>query len=705
MKKRFNTKNGVIVSLLVILTILLGAGNQYFRSHTNEQTLYFGVGGPFTGKYEYYGREMIRGIELCIDQVNADGGIDGKLLKFIKGDDRNVSSFAMTVASNFAKKDILFVLGHYSSQASVAAGRVYMKEGIPAVTASAPADIITKNNEWYFRTIPSASQQTELIASFASNQLNMKSFIIVYAKDILGHSLKDALTNVAQGAGIKIEKAFDIDFEKPIPPQIFKICKQIKAFKHCAVFLAVKADIAARLIKKLKLMNINVTILGTNTISNEGFYRAIQDMPLEKAIPGYYTDGIVATASDIFGRHLFNDASILFNKQYYRRYKMPSTSIAAGYYDATLTMVEVLRQVEFSEHTTLVYLRRFINNVLADIKKPDYAVNGICGDIFFDNKGNAIKSVGLGQYYKGKLIPYHQQFVLNMNSDIEKSYLIESAYKELSVVKVKTTICNLNIKKNAFTAHCILTFIYKNKNIDFSNIVFLNQLSPVSLGQPIDEQTVDGFIHKRYGIDLTFKKSANTTQYTFNRQILTISLKHSSSQKPYEIRFMPQGVPTYNINKFNIPGWKFANIYSYGNFDKEKKEPLFHIVANISRNYVDLHIKCLIPGVLILCMLLSVYIICPTIRTNAVIILMACLGLNYLLHVNFKEVQIDNTPYDVWFMFLYVMIFISLLMVLMISALKQTGRTKAINWVKLLGSILHLGGLGYWYYFLKGFDY
>ncbi|KPA19019.1 branched chain amino acid ABC transporter substrate-binding protein [Candidatus Magnetomorum sp. HK-1] len=703
MKKLFNKKNVIIFLLLLFCSSLLGAGGLYLIRGTNKQSLYFGVGGPFTGKDKYYGREMIRGIDLCLEQVNANGGIDGKKLKYIQGDDMNIPNFAMKIASYFAKKNVLFVLGHYTSQTSFSAGRIYMKEGVPAVTASASADNVTNKNEWYFRTSHSATNQANLIVSFSSNQLNIKSALIIYSKDIFGRSFKDAFTNVVPKVGIKIENVFHIDFEKSIQDQIFTICKKIKELKYNGViFLAIKADIATQLIKQFKLMNINVTIIGTDSVSNESFYHAVKDMPLEKAIPGYYSDGIMATGSDIFGNHLFNEASAIFYKSYYNSFKAPPSSISAEYYDATLTMVEVLRQIETDEDTTTEQFRRLIRHFLADINKPDYAVNGICGDIFFDNNGSAIKSIGLGQYQKGQLAPYHQQFILNMADDTEKSYLVESAFHELSIVKVKTNICDLDIKETEFTAHLIFKFIYKNSKIDLSDIVFLNTTSTVKLGQPIEEYTTNGFIHKTYDINATFKRNVNYEHYPFDRQKLAISFKHPSLNKN-EIRFSHQGFPQYNFNDFNFPGWKIRNTYSYGLVTNEKNDPFFNIFVNISREFIDLLVKILVPGVVILCLLFSIYIICPSICTNSVIILITCLGLNSFLYVNLKDIQVSYTTlYDKWFIFLYMMICISLLMVFVMSFLKRIGGTKIIIWVKLLGGVFHLGGLGYLYYVLRG---
>lgn len=700
MKKRFNKKNVMIAILILFSISLLISGGLFYKRFVNKQTLYFGVGGPFTGEHDYYGREMIRGIDLCLDQVNRNGGIDGKTLKYISGDDMDIPSFAVKVASDFDRKNILFVLGHYSSQASFSAGQIYMKKGIPAVTASASADIITQKNEWYFRTTPSDLYQAYLLLSFMINHLNLQSATIIYTKDILGRSFKDAFTQAVSKADFKIKKMFEIDTETSKQDQIFKICKNIKkSGANNVICLATSADIAAQIIVKLKLMNITATIVGPDTLSNKALSHAMKDKPLEKAIPGYYTDGIMITASDIFGNHLLNDASVHFYRNYYNRYKMFPSPVAAGYYDATLTMVEVLRQIELDEDATITQCRRLIRRFLVDINKPDYAINGICGDIFFDNKGNAIKSTGLGQYHKGQLTPYHQQFVLKKNSDIETSYLFKMPYQELSIVNVKTKICDLDFKENKFIAHCLLTFIYKNNTIDISSRM-MNTSSHVRLGQPIEEYTTDGFIHQTYNIQATFKKDVNDFLYPFDHQKLTITFQYSSSNDQ-EIRFFNQEPPEYHLNNFIVSGWTLGDIYSYGSTDRENNEPSFNIVVNISRDYMDILIKILVPGVVIVFLLLSIYIICPSICFIAVIILLTCLGLNTFLYMNLKEVQVYYTPYDHWFIFLYMMLSISLMMVLLMSFFKRIGRLKSIIGVKLLGCILHLGCLGYLYYSLK----
>ena len=698
MKEMINKKILLIILLLLVCGSLIGTGGLYLIRKLEPKPLYFGVAGPFSGEDAYYGREMRRGIDICLDKVNAKGGIEGRKIQYILGDDMNTSNFAMKVASSFAKKDVLFVLGHYSSLASIPAGRIYAKEGVPAVTASTPVDNVTQNNEWYFRTIPSASSQVNLIAPFVYNNLKQKSIVLIYSQDTYGQSFNTAFTDIAPKVNLSINETFAIDLEKPLMAQIFQICQRIKSNKYSGpVFLATKANLAVQLIKQLKLMNIQVTIIGANSISDESFYQVINELPLEKAMPGYYTDGIIATASDIFGNYLFNDESVLFYKHYYYRYKTPPTSIAAGYYDATLTMIDVLRQIETDENTTIEQFRRLIRRFLADINKPDYAVNGICGDIFFNNKGNVIKNTGIGQYNKGKLTPYHQQFVLNLESK-------ETAYQELSVVVVKTNIRDIDIQDKKMTAHLILNFIYKNNTIDLSDIAFQNTAPIVKLGKPVDEFTKDGFLHKTYEIHATFDRNiiASNDLYPFDGKDLVISF-HPQSPKGNGMRFSTQGHVQYDQNNLHFPGWHTKRIYAYGSVLKEENTPLFHIVVNLTRDCYPLLIQLFVSGLVILFLILSVYILSPLFYKTAFLILCSCLGLNTILYVHLREVTINTiTPYDEWFIFLYVMIFLSLLMVFFIRRFNRIGQVKAMVWVKMMGAILHLGGLGCLFYSLRG---
>jgi len=691
-----------ITLLLFVCVILIGTGGLNLIKKFEPQPLYFGVAGPFSGEDANYGKEMIRGIDLCLEKVNAQGGINGRKLQYILGDDMNTSNFAMKVASNFAKQNVLCVLGHYSCLASIPAGRIYMKEGVPAITASAPSDNITNNNEWYFRTIPSASSQAHLIASFVHNHLKEKLIILVFSQDAYGHSFHTSFTEIAPNFNLKINQRFAIDLDTPLMAQIFNICQRIKTLKHNGpIFLATSSKIAALLIEKLKLMRINATIMGANSLSNESFNRAIKNKPLEKAIPGYYSDGIIATSSDIFGNYLLNDQSITFYKNYFSKYNTHPTSIAAGYFDATTTMIDILNQIETDEKTTIDHFRRLIRNYLADINKPDYAVSGISGDIFFDKRGNVIKKTGIGQYEKGNLNPYHQQFVLDMKYNDDKK--LELTYKEVSVVKIKANILDININEHEFTVDLLLHFMHKNSTIDLSNIVFENTKSIVTTGKPIDEYTTKGMIHQTYKIRATFDKYTTTHDcYPFDQKKLVISF-HPHAKDEKTILFSSQGFVEYNKSKFNCPGWHQKGIYAYGFVLKEKNTPLFHIVVHLTRDVYPLLINILIPGFVILCLLLSIYMLSPIFYKTAFMILFSCLGLNTILYVNLREVTINViTPYDEWFILLYGMIFLSLLMVFFIKYLQKEGRMKTIVWIKIIIAIFHLGGLGYFFYGLRG---
>ncbi|ETR68549.1 MAG: hypothetical protein OMM_10408 [Candidatus Magnetoglobus multicellularis str. Araruama] len=84
---------------------------------------------------------------MCLDQVNAAGGIFGKPVHLKLYDDRGDPKEARQIASSIVEnQDIRLVLGHFFSSTSLAASQIYKKYGLPAITASATDPMVTQSN-------------------------------------------------------------------------------------------------------------------------------------------------------------------------------------------------------------------------------------------------------------------------------------------------------------------------------------------------------------------------------------------------------------------------------------------------------------------------------------------------------------------------------------------------------------------------------
>lgn len=106
------------------------------------QTIWIGIGTTLSGTYARIGTEMKQAVELAIEERNAAGGICGARVSPQTADDRSNEKTGEEVARQFcAQADLLGVVGHYSSDISIAAAEIYHKCGLAMITpiASNPA--------------------------------------------------------------------------------------------------------------------------------------------------------------------------------------------------------------------------------------------------------------------------------------------------------------------------------------------------------------------------------------------------------------------------------------------------------------------------------------------------------------------------------------------------------------------------------------
>lgn len=73
-------------------------------------------------------KEILRGVAQAQDEVNRSGGINGKLLQVAIANDDNEANQAQQIAKQFVQDtSILAVVGHNSSNASIAAAPIYQE--------------------------------------------------------------------------------------------------------------------------------------------------------------------------------------------------------------------------------------------------------------------------------------------------------------------------------------------------------------------------------------------------------------------------------------------------------------------------------------------------------------------------------------------------------------------------------------------------
>jgi branched-chain amino acid transport system substrate-binding protein len=103
-----------------------------------------GVVGPMTGTYAQFGDQMLHGAQVAVDDINAKGGISGELLLLQPEDDECDNRKAETVAQDLIDKRADVVIGHFCSNPTLAAAKIYDGAGIPVIAPSASLPALTE---------------------------------------------------------------------------------------------------------------------------------------------------------------------------------------------------------------------------------------------------------------------------------------------------------------------------------------------------------------------------------------------------------------------------------------------------------------------------------------------------------------------------------------------------------------------------------
>ncbi|MDH4101060.1 MAG: branched-chain amino acid ABC transporter substrate-binding protein [Nitrospirota bacterium] len=163
-----------------------------------------GVAGPMTGDQSKMGIDFKNGVELAVEEWNQKGGVLGKKIATVVGDDQHDPKQAVAVANKLVNDGVVGVIGHFNSSCSIPASSVYQQTGIPMITpASTNPQLTEQGFQNIFRVCGRDDQQGRIAADFVVNRLGKKRIAILHDKTTYGQGLSEELKK-ALGDSIEV---------------------------------------------------------------------------------------------------------------------------------------------------------------------------------------------------------------------------------------------------------------------------------------------------------------------------------------------------------------------------------------------------------------------------------------------------------------------------------------------------------------------
>ena len=157
-------------------------------SAASGDTIKVGVLGPMTGDVSVYGLAVINGATLYLEQVNANGGVNGKQLEIITMDEQGDATQAVTCFTKMCDQGITALVGDVTTTPTLAVAAESADYNMPMVTASATAEAVTYDaetdtvNENVFRATFTDPFQGIKMADYAYQKLGYTQAAVIYLK-------------------------------------------------------------------------------------------------------------------------------------------------------------------------------------------------------------------------------------------------------------------------------------------------------------------------------------------------------------------------------------------------------------------------------------------------------------------------------------------------------------------------------------------
>ena len=161
--------------------------------------------GPMTGQYASFGEQMKNGAELAVEEINAAGGVNGKMLKLSVGDDACDPKQAVAVANKFVGEGVVFVAGHFCSGSSIPASAVYAEEGIVQISPASTNPKLTdeRAGPGVYRVCGRDDQQGAVAGAYIADKFAGKKVAIIHDKTAYGKGLADETKKALNAAGME----------------------------------------------------------------------------------------------------------------------------------------------------------------------------------------------------------------------------------------------------------------------------------------------------------------------------------------------------------------------------------------------------------------------------------------------------------------------------------------------------------------------
>lgn len=364
----------VLTMALITITLTIGCAKK-------PKEIKIGAILPLTGDLGMYGTWAKQGIDLAVEEINIDGGINGLKINVIYEDNQGGAKEAVNAIRKLITTDkVPVVIGPLTSSAVSAVAPFAEKSKVVAISPTASNPEITHAGDYIFRNWPSDIFEGKVMAKFAFEELNLRKVAILYINNDYGVGANKVFAKHFSelGGTILITEGYE-QGSTDLRTQLTKI----KNKSPQAIYTPGYSKELGLILRQAREMGIQAQFL--SGVDFEG--------PKTLEIAGEAAEGAIYATP---GFDLKSENRIIqeFKAKYKSKYGAEPENFAAHAYDATRIVALAIKNGGYSSE---------------GIKKALYEIvnyPGVTGLTTFDKFGDVEKTYLIKTVKKGQFVVY-----------------------------------------------------------------------------------------------------------------------------------------------------------------------------------------------------------------------------------------------------------------------------------------------------------
>lgn len=293
-----------------------------------------GVVTSMTGERALTGQYTKNGVLMAIEDINAQGGVNGRKLEAVFEDDNGNDAGAVNAYNKLSGSGVAVIIGPIYSNMDLAMEPSIKKAEIPTLVIGSSNDIAKRKNQWMFQARTADAVSATALAKYAANQLKLKKIAILHETD-----------NFASGAAAVAKKTLEDLGNPPVLVESYNggdkdftpVLAKIKASGADGVLAWSQQVEAGLIMKQMKSLDINAPLIGSNSYIT----KIAIDLAKENA------EGVYSVADYVTTTPLPKGAD--FAKRYKAKYNIDSEFNSAMCYDALSLAAEALKKANSTD--------------------------------------------------------------------------------------------------------------------------------------------------------------------------------------------------------------------------------------------------------------------------------------------------------------------------------------------------------------------